>query len=95
MRIVVSDTSPINYLILIGWVDLLPRFFNEIYIPPTVFTELQASEAPPEVRKWAEKIPGWLSIRESKNKLANLGFHSGEAEAIALAEELRADYLNG
>lgn len=31
--IVVSDTSPINYLILIEQINLLPELFGEIIIP--------------------------------------------------------------
>jgi predicted nucleic acid-binding protein len=30
--IVVSNTSPINYLILIGYIDLLPQLFQQIII---------------------------------------------------------------
>jgi predicted nucleic acid-binding protein len=38
--IVVSDTSPINYLTLIGHQDLLQSLFGEIIIPASVFDEL-------------------------------------------------------
>ncbi len=31
--IVVSNTSPINYLILIDHIDLLPKLFQQIIIP--------------------------------------------------------------
>ena len=31
--IIVSNTSPINYLILIGQIDLLPELFGQIIIP--------------------------------------------------------------
>jgi len=31
--IIVSDTSPINYLILIGQIDILPQLFEQIIIP--------------------------------------------------------------
>ena len=31
--IVVSDTSPVNYLLLIDQIDLLPRLFQQIIIP--------------------------------------------------------------
>ena len=32
--IVVADTSPINYLLLINQIDLLPRLFQQIIIGP-------------------------------------------------------------
>src|SRR5579862_192686 len=34
MRPVVADTGPLNYLILIESVDVLPRLFSSILIPP-------------------------------------------------------------
>ena len=39
--IVVSDTSPLNYLILLSHVDVLPRLFGQVYVPPSVLNELQ------------------------------------------------------
>jgi predicted nucleic acid-binding protein len=44
--IIVSDTSPINYLILIGQIDLLPALFKQIVIPEAVYDELSDSAAP-------------------------------------------------
>jgi hypothetical protein len=34
--ITVADTSPLNYLILVEAVDLLPRIFGQVYAPPEV-----------------------------------------------------------
>jgi predicted nucleic acid-binding protein len=34
--IVVSDTSPICYLILVGQIDLLPRLYGQVVIPQAV-----------------------------------------------------------
>ena len=48
--IVVSDTSPINYLILIGQINLLPRLFQKIIIPQEVYTELSDTAAPVPVQ---------------------------------------------
>ncbi len=39
--IVVSDTSPLNYLVLIGAIDVLPKLFGEVYAPPAVIQEFQ------------------------------------------------------
>ena len=44
--IVVSDTSPINYLILIELQDLLPKLFDRILIPEAVHRELHSTAAP-------------------------------------------------
>lgn len=38
--LVVSDTSPLNYLVLVQAVDVLPVLFSEIFISPTVLDEL-------------------------------------------------------
>ena len=32
--IVVSDTSPLNYLILIEAIDVLPGLFGQVHAPP-------------------------------------------------------------
>ena len=61
--IVVSDTSPINYLILIGQIDLLPQLFRQIVIPQEVYSELSDTAAPNLVRTWIETPPGWLKIQ--------------------------------
>ncbi len=47
--IVVSDTSPLNYLILIGEEELLPKLFGRVVIPNAVFGELQAAGASEKV----------------------------------------------
>lgn len=49
--IVIADTSPINYLILIDAIDVLPVLYQRIVIPTAVYKELQANSAPVEVRK--------------------------------------------
>jgi predicted nucleic acid-binding protein len=49
MKVVVAGTSPINYLVLIGEVDLLARLYGEILIPDIVAQELAYSESPQKV----------------------------------------------
>jgi len=48
--IVVSDTSPINYLILIDYQDVLPTLFGQIIIPQAVLNELQHAKTPEKSR---------------------------------------------
>ena len=38
--IVVSDTSPICYLVLIEAIDLLPQLYGQVIIPQAVLLEL-------------------------------------------------------
>jgi predicted nucleic acid-binding protein len=37
--VVVADTSPINYLVLIGQIEILPGLYNRVVIPPAVLGE--------------------------------------------------------
>jgi predicted nucleic acid-binding protein len=34
--IVVSDTTPLNYLLLINAINVLPQLFREVYVPQQV-----------------------------------------------------------
>ena len=93
--IVVADTTPINYLILINEVHVLQALYGQVVIPPAVHEELAHARAPEEVRNWIEQPPAWLAVvaprRAIDAELAALD--PGEREAIALAEELSADQL--
>jgi predicted nucleic acid-binding protein len=44
--VIVSDTSPLDYLILMGAVDLLPRLASEIVVPSAVARELTHPSTP-------------------------------------------------
>jgi predicted nucleic acid-binding protein len=93
--IIVSNTSPINYLILIGQIDLLPKLFQQITIPQEVYHELSDIQAPHLVRTWIKTPPSWLKIQhvsQVSDPLADL-LDPGERAAILLAQELDADLL--
>ena len=93
MMVVVADTSPINYLILIGEIGVLQQLYHRVVIPEEVFGELMDTEAPPEVREWAAQHPVWIEIRKSQSRDATLAdLDAGEASAIALAA-LETDVL--
>lgn len=47
--IVVCDTSPVNYLVLIDGIDLLPQLFTTVVLPAGVLAELQHPRTPPRV----------------------------------------------
>jgi predicted nucleic acid-binding protein len=92
--IVLSDTSPINYLVLIGHVDILPTLFTQVVVPAAVVTELQHRGAPEAVQRWISQPPAWLLIRTPSHQVdPNLRLGQGEAEAISLAVELHATLL--
>jgi hypothetical protein len=52
MRLVVADTSPLNYLVLTGNIELLPMLFEKVIVPRTVTEELSSQKTPDAVRLW-------------------------------------------
>lgn len=91
--VVVADTSPINYLVLIGHLEILPRLYSRILIPPAVLAELEHPMAPQRVRDWAAHLPSWLEVRTAEQKIHDLRLDSGEREALALAAEMQVDVV--
>ncbi|MDQ3750558.1 MAG: DUF3368 domain-containing protein [Acidobacteriota bacterium] len=93
--IVVSDTSPLNYLVLIEQEDILRKLFGRVVIPQTVFNELNATGASAKVRDWTNNLPAWIEVRQT-NLIADASLDildAGEREAILLTQELSADLL--
>jgi predicted nucleic acid-binding protein len=93
--IVIADTSPINYLVLIGEINVLPALYGRVLVPPSVCNELQRARASERVRTWIAEPPQWLEVRAPSQspdaQLAHLD--AGERDAILLAQELGADQL--
>lgn len=56
MRLVVADTGPIHYLILIEQIELLPRLFAQVFLPSIVRDELAHAEAPDAVQARAPQV---------------------------------------
>ena len=88
MTVVVADTSPLNYLILIEAIDLLPRLYGGIVIPVEVLNELTDGGAPRPVSEWAMKLPECVEVRsvQSVNDPALSPLDLGERCAILLAQ---------
>jgi predicted nucleic acid-binding protein len=55
--IVISDTSPICYLLLINQIDILRTLYHQVIIPQAVADELMASESPSIVQQWMVNPP--------------------------------------
>ena len=60
--IVVSDTTPIHYLILIEEIDILRDLFGRVIIPQAVFDDMQREKTPQEVKAWIAAPPIWLEM---------------------------------
>jgi predicted nucleic acid-binding protein len=96
MRLVVADTGPLNYLVLIGESEILPKLFEKVFAPEAVCAELRHSMAPPVVRSWAENPPAWLEVRSTPvaaNDPLLRALDDGERAALALARALGADFV--
>lgn len=89
--IVVADTSPLNYLILIDVDHVLPALYGEVVIPTEVWNELQRS--PAKVLQRLTPCPSWLEVRLAPPHVTHHGLHMGEAAAIALAKDVGAALL--
>jgi len=90
--IVVSDTTPLRYLIELEAVHLLETLFSRVVIPQEVANELHGANTPPKVKDWMRACPAWLEVRvvDASGYLPVIEIHAGEREA-ALALELGAD----
>ena len=94
--IVVSDTSPISNLIVIGKLSLLQKVFGTIVIPESVYAEIKA------LQKFNFNLieftsASWI-IKEAIHDTATYQklvakVDEGEAQAITLAKELHPDFL--
>jgi len=100
--IVVADASPINYLILIGEIELLPRLYGSVLIPQRVHVELLRPRAPLAVRTWASDLPAWCRVAQLGPTTSELiaELDPGERDAIQLAvdsgiETILMDDQNG
>src|ERR1700730_19428202 len=86
-----------NYLVLIGHIDVLPVLFEKVVLPTAVQSELASSKAPPVVQHWIANLPAWLDVRHAPLGQAEdasmKGIDAGERAAIQLAVSLKADLL--
>jgi predicted nucleic acid-binding protein len=92
--IVVADTSPLNYLVLIDQISCLQKLYGHIFIPEAVIIEMSDSGAPSAVQDWVRNLPVWVESRKITNRdptISSLG--RGEQDGIALAQALGAELI--
>jgi len=84
-KVVVSDTSCLIALSNIDELDLLEKLYRSIITTPTVANE------------FGQQLPDWVTILApadiQKQQLLELLVDAGEASAIVLALELKADLI--
>ncbi|MEH2170417.1 MAG: DUF3368 domain-containing protein [Nostoc sp.] len=94
--IIVSDTSPINNLAAINHLHLLQQLYGTVLIPEAVYRELTDPNFPVagaiEVQTFI-----WIQTRPVQDRILVEALSNeldiGEAEAIALALEMKADQV--
>ena len=94
--IVVADSGPLHYLILLEQIELLHRFYGQVLVPEPVASELSAAGAPAVVREWITTPPSWVDVRPVPSDAVSMvtdDLDLGERAAIALAETMHADLL--
>ena len=93
--LVVTNTTPLISLALIGKLELLRTLYGEVVVPRAVYTEVLAGGLSHPGRE-AVRLADWLRVQELKDTsraalVADLD--RGEAEVIALAQEIGADLV--
>jgi predicted nucleic acid-binding protein len=94
----VSNTSPISNLAIIGRLELLKLQFPVLWIPTAVAAELKAHPDPQALAVIDAAIASqWIRNATPQDthlhRMLRLHVHSGEAAAIALAADLKADVV--
>src|SRR5206468_4213816 len=88
-RCAVADTSPLQYLHQIGYLDLLAILFKTILIPDAVTSELRQGISKGFDLPQCETLPGFVISSPTAGPIdLTEGLHLGERCAIALAVQL-------
>lgn len=84
----ISNSSPLIAFAEIQQLDLLPRLFESVWIPPAVAAEIRPS---------LPALPDWLDVRRLRrpmpSALQKRALGSGEREAVALSLELQPRWV--
>ena len=91
--IIVSDTSPLRYLVEVDAIQTLPQLYGQVLTTPQVLEELRLGHFPEKVRQWAGHPPGWLAIEQPVTLAFLDRLDDGEASALSLARERAADLV--
>jgi len=94
MAVVVSDTTPLHYLILVGQESILEKLYGQVTIPQAVLMELSHAAAPVQISNWAKRPPTWVTVAKPSSIPDQFeGLDLGEQQALALAQEIHADLV--
>jgi len=94
-RVVVVNTTPLISLAIVKRLELLQKLYGEVLIPPAVEKEIlaggQKGSAFIDFSRWP--FIQTVSLKDPSRAELLVDLHGGEAEAIALAQELNADLV--
>jgi predicted nucleic acid-binding protein len=98
MKKVISNASPLIALSNISQLELLEKIFKKIIIPEAVYKEVVEEGKGRAGAKEVEKYVGkWIELKTVKNidevNALRAVLDYGEAEVIALGQEINADLL--
>lgn len=98
IMLVVSNTSPILNLAIIGQLELIRQQFGQVQIPLAVLSELKVLEDRPGSKEIQSAVDtGWIEVQEVSSQLSvqllQQVLDQGESEAITLAIDLKADRI--
>jgi predicted nucleic acid-binding protein len=94
---IVADATPLIHLARANRLRLLPRLYDRVAVPPSVWREVSGtSEKRPEAHVLEEALEEWLEIRDLPRKAVRVSaslrnatpLGRGEGDAIALAEAM-------
>ena len=97
--IVIANSSPLIYLSALSDLELLPKLFREVHIPPAVWREVvdQGGVSPVRAAVLAA-VDRWLRLTQLTSPAEALVvpgrmLHAGEIEVIRLGEQMHAEAL--
>ena len=96
MKRLIADTGPLLHLHEAGGLHLVP-LIGKVSVPRIVLEELQKHAPdlwPHDLPAWVKQVPLTTASRRRAQSWAQAGLlHAGEAEALALAEAVHADWF--
>lgn len=93
---IISNTTPLIALSSIGQLELLKKMYKVIYIPQAVYDEVivkKDSIAAKQLISNKDWIIKKVVNDEFTKEILSSSIHIGEAEVIALANEIKADLV--
>ena len=93
--VVIADASPLNYLVLIGHAEVLPKLYGRVVTPQAVLQELLHPNTPAAIAAWLVSRPAWLDVEPGPAVDHGVmeDLDPGERQAIALAQVNLRDVL--